>query len=309
MCKLLYALAELIPIKSLRRSLKAKKEAMAQSQVAKYLNAHYVESYFENKLQKWDFTPKVDFKGQKIIWQLWFQGEEQAPEIVKACFASVRKHMGDTHKIIILDENSIKDYIDFPPFVAEKMQNKEFTKTFFSDLLRVALLSTYGGIWLDATIFLSGRIPQEICEKDFFAPIRSPNAPKDYKRWINFNYRYFCWDKDFMVKFCSSFMVGKANNPMVVALRDTMLQYWENENILRHYFVFQILFELVNAHFRISFEGQNDTEIHLLQLFAKSSYDAALWDSIKEKSSVHKLTYHKSLKDSMVDNIVLRGKS
>ncbi|MCW1667925.1 capsular polysaccharide synthesis protein [Campylobacter jejuni] len=37
----------------------------------------------------------------------------------------------------------------------------------FSDLLRVSLLNNYGGIWLDAGMFLSGEIQKEILDQDF----------------------------------------------------------------------------------------------------------------------------------------------
>ena len=39
---------------------------------------------------------------------------------------------------------------------------------FFSDLLRVALLKAYGGVWLDVTILLTNRLPGKYEKLDFF---------------------------------------------------------------------------------------------------------------------------------------------
>lgn len=312
MNKIFYALAEWIPIKPLRRRIKGLKIANCEhKEVAEYLNAHYVIPYFKGELKRWEFKQKQDLRTQDIIWQLWFQGEEQAPKIVKACLDSVKKQMGNTHTIIVLDAKSIEDYIDFPPFVLEKLEKGIFSKTFFSDLLRVALLATYGGVWLDATMFLSDRIPQEILEKEFFAFCRSQTPPSDYKQWINFDYRYFSWNPNFKVKFSSSLMLAKQEQSLCRALVCCMLAYWQREKELKHYFIFQIFFELLVQnqqflHCRDTAFG--DTAMHLLQFYAKNPYNAALWDSIKEKSAVHKLTYFKNLpQNSMVDK-VLQGK-
>lgn len=83
------------------------------------------------------------------------------PEIVHICFDSVDRYKGE-YKVIRLDDAMISEYIDLPDFVWERRKNQQFTRTFFSDLLRVALLSTYGGVWLDATILLTGKLPKEI---------------------------------------------------------------------------------------------------------------------------------------------------
>lgn len=88
--------------------------------------------------------------------------------MIQQCFNSVQSQMKDDYTIIILDKDNIKDYLDFPPFVIEKLENNFWRKTItFSDLLRVCLLATYGGIWCDASIFLSSKIPSELCDKDF----------------------------------------------------------------------------------------------------------------------------------------------
>lgn len=38
-----------------------------------------------------------------------------------------------------------------------------------SDLIRFSLLEHFGGTWIDATVLLTGKIPEYILESDFFA--------------------------------------------------------------------------------------------------------------------------------------------
>lgn len=130
-----YNLSRLIPIKKLRRKLRNHiRYKIDHPRVAHYLNENYIKPFLAGEIPKYDFEIKQTFKNQKIIWQLWFQGRANASNLIQYCFKSVEKHMGDEYKIIVLDENTIKDYIDFPPFVWEKLKNQTFgdkSVTFF----------------------------------------------------------------------------------------------------------------------------------------------------------------------------------
>lgn len=93
----------------------------------------------------------------RIIWWFWWQGIETAPEIVKMCFDSVRKHSED-RRIIVIDRASLSKYVTLPTPVLKKVENQSINITQFSDIVRMALLSKYGGLWIDATIYLAGKI-------------------------------------------------------------------------------------------------------------------------------------------------------
>ncbi len=303
-----YFLSKFIPFKSLRRSVKGRlRYKIDHAKVAESLEKNFVKPYLNGELKKWELKPKVDFKDSNIVWQFWYQGVESAPKYTQKCLESVQNQMQRTHKIIILDKNNIKDYLDLPPFVWQKLEREGFAKkpiTSFSDLLRVCLLSVYGGVWVDASIFLSAKIPTKILKKDFFAFYRSKIPPSDYKKWVSFDYNYFCWEDDFLVKMLNSFIVANARNPLVCALKDILLSYWEAQDKYGYYFTFQIIFELLkrSGEFgEIVDSSYNDTDLHLLQYFAKSPYSDGLKNEIFKKSFLHKLTHFKELpKDSLL---------
>lgn len=151
-----------------------------------------INDYLSGRLEKYPLRAKRTFPTSKIIWQYWGQGLDanNMPEIVHICFDSVDRYKGE-YKVIRLDDAMISEYIDLPDFVWERRKNQQFTRTFFSDLLRVALLSTYGGVWLDATILLTGKLPKEYEDLDFFMYQRSEAEPnKTY--WEN-TYAYYFW--------------------------------------------------------------------------------------------------------------------
>ncbi|AJC86702.1 polysaccharide biosynthesis protein [Campylobacter sp. RM16704] len=314
-------LSSFIPIKSTRRKLRNHIQyKLEHPKVAHYLSNNYINSFLEGKIPQFSFEKKYHFKNDKIIWQLWYQGKDQTSLAIQKCFKSIQKHMGDEYTIIILDKDTIKDYLDFPPYVIEKLENNFFgekTITFFSDLLRVSLLATYGGIWCDANIFLSDKIPQELCKKDFFAFERSKTKPnkerlKKLAKSGYFSYGYFNWNEDFKVKVLSSFLIAKTNNDFIKALQDILIFYWKNEssNINHYYFALHVIFELLKEYgfANDTYKNMSDIECHLLQFNAKEKFNPILWDEIQKQSFLHKLTHFKSIKkDSMIDKIILQS--
>lgn len=85
----------------------------------------------------------------KKIWTFWYQGLSDAPFLVKKCIASwADKNPG--WEVIVLDRHNLKQYMpaDFPYDV---LVNK-LPIVKFSNAVRLQLMTTYGGVWVDATI-------------------------------------------------------------------------------------------------------------------------------------------------------------
>ncbi len=80
----------------------------------------YYEKTFGDFLETYDYNhgnqelPKSEYAD--CIWICWWQGLDQAPELVKICVNSIRKNAGG-HKVIILTEDNYKDYVDMPSWV------------------------------------------------------------------------------------------------------------------------------------------------------------------------------------------------
>ena len=209
--------------------------------------AHYwrplIATWQEEKLPHYELRPKKDLPKDKVIWQYWGQGteEDSLPKVVKLCFASVDRYCGE-YQVVRLSDDTIGEYLDVPGFVWEKLKgNDAFTRTFFSDLLRLMLLHTYGGVWLDATVLLSGELPREYLEMDFFA-FQRDDTERDKNLWRSSYYFYYGWSRGYRVRFLSSILFAKKGSRIIDAMLDLLLYYWEHEEVLLDYFLFQILF-------------------------------------------------------------------
>lgn len=79
------------------------------------------------------------------------------PEIVRACYDSVKRHSSG-HPVILLTMDNIKDHVEIPDSIYRKLLKGEISSAFFSDILRNTIIYQKGGIWMDATIYLTSDI-------------------------------------------------------------------------------------------------------------------------------------------------------
>lgn len=219
-----------------------------------------------------------DLSSEKVF-SLWLQGEENAPEIVKSCFGSMRATFGD--KFLLLDENKLKDFIELPDFIMKKWKNKEMGGAHYSDIIRVELLYKYGGYWFDATDFVTGPVDKRIEEAPFFMYMASDTL-----------------SPDMFVQNC--FIRAKKGDPLLSMWRALIHEYWKNEDGADYYFLVQNLFKLLvtyNEEAKRLFEKMPKIKMdptHLLwHKIGDKPYDAALLRKMKEEAFFQKTSYKK----------------
>jgi hypothetical protein len=86
----------------------------------------------------------------RVIWTLWFQGFESAPEVVHLC-ARVWRARNPGWTLIQLSDENLADYIDPDELAELRALNLPTQK--LANLIRMYLISRHGGVWSDATCF------------------------------------------------------------------------------------------------------------------------------------------------------------
>lgn len=228
--------------------------------------------------------PNLSFETDKIIWQYWAQGYENPPEIVQLCLNSVERFAGDYILIRVSDQN-LAEYISLPDWILSK--RSKMTTAHFSDIIRVALLSVYGGIWIDATVYMSGPIPDQLRELEFFVFQRDPNENnKEY--WENSYAYYFGWSKGFRVNMLSSIMWARKNSSFINDLCGCLLKWWDNQDYLPDYFFLQIMFDCLKDNRQPPISS--DCLPHfLMQMCNDSTF--CISNHLFERTVFHKLSY------------------
>lgn len=213
------------------------------------------------------------------IWICWLQGEENAPELVRACINSIRCNFS-THEVIILSEKNISTYIQFPEYIEKKWKEKKFGAAHFSDLLRTALLCQYGGIWIDATVLCtSNDIPTAITESPLFV-----YQIIDLIRW----------DREPIVA-SSWFISSYSNHPILLLTRALLYKYWETNEYTENYFLFHIFFAIATRRYKDEWKKvpvYTNQSPHTLQFELGEPYNESRWNEITRMSVFHKLNHH-----------------
>lgn len=236
-----------------------------------------------------------DTENSDYVFTCWLQGEENAPELVKKCIESMRKHFKDKNLVVITNDN-LKDYTNLPDFIIEKWKKGIISNTHFSDILRTNLLINNGGLWLDSTVLCTGNLDKYIDkDTDFFV----------YKNEHR-NCDSLC---------LSSWLIySKKNHPLLVNVQNLIFKYWEKKNKLIEYFLFHILFTIVSGELKEEWEKIpffSNIDPHVLWFYSfYEKFDKNRFKKIKEMSNFHKLSYKfdpKLLKEDSFYEHLLKG--
>lgn len=109
----------------------------------------------------------------KIIWTYWHSLNEM-PKLVQDCIQSWRDHNENDYIINVITSKTLSKYVGFQE--AWKIKHWKFIDSVqrVSDLVRLSVLSKYGGIWLDASClcFESFDWVHELCVDTIFYHIQ-----------------------------------------------------------------------------------------------------------------------------------------
>lgn len=134
----------------------------------------------------------------KVIWLLWLQGWEHAPEITQASQASW-SNRNPGWKVWLLDRTSLDTFI--PCDQLNRILYSNAPLEALSDLIRLELLHRYGGVWADATTICSKPLDgwlNQFAQEGFFAFDR-PGPNRMISTWFlaahRGSYIVECWRK------------------------------------------------------------------------------------------------------------------
>lgn len=153
-----------------------------------YFSRHYGDIINRYKNSQGEKT----LDGKIRIWVFWGQGEEKMPPLVKACFRQLT-YFNDG--VYLIAETNVANYIELNPIIYEKVKKGQISWAHFSDIIRTTLLAKYGGLWIDATVWISGKIPfDKLSQFDMFSPNgKVTQTSKSVQFWTSFEWNWSTW--------------------------------------------------------------------------------------------------------------------
>lgn len=249
--------------------------------MAKY--GHIVHEFKSLKVQ--------DFVHQRsnIVWWCWLQGIEQAPEIVKACYNSLQKHLVQEFKvqgvqgyeIKVIDGENWKEYVELPKYIVKKWEKVRIPAALFSDLLRLQLLIKYGGTWIDSTVLCTG--------------FKSSKG-QEFEAFLAADLFLFQYTKQgsIPVSISNWFISACTNNEVLIVLRDMLFAYWKDYDCTLDYYIFHLFFALISKEYPETIAnmpyGQSMNSLMLLHNW-NERFNQQKWDKLISNVCFHKLAF------------------
>lgn len=215
-------------------------------------------------------------KHNDTVWTLWLQGEDQAPEIVRVCFESLRQHLPDK-RVVVLDAHSMREVVDMPTHIVEKYEAGIISRTHFSDLLRLELMTSMGGTWVDSTVWLSGKPSTFVTESDLFL-FQNLKPGLDGKS----------------ISISNWLITAQAPSRILLLTKGLLYRYWARYDRMDDYFIFHYLMQLAIETYPEEWSNvipSSNSLPHVLLLRLGEPFNQAVFDGVCRQTSVHKLTY------------------
>lgn len=218
-------------------------------------------------------------KPEKIIWQFWWQGITNIPPIVQCCIQSVKLENPEYEHILITKDNYM-EYIEIPTYILRKLDSGNITITHFSDILRMMLLTEYGGIWLDATVFCTNSLEHSFGENKFYTCKtlgKRSECVADYY-WT-----------------CYAMSSGKEHF-IVSMMKELLLAYWKQEEELIDYFLVDYFMRLIydyvdNAKKILDDIPENNIDRNKMITLLNTTYSYGIEEQLKNNCDLYKLSW------------------
>ena len=246
-------------------------------------------------------TNKTSKDSSKIIWSMWWQGDDKKilPEVINLCFSQIKKFSGSNSVKIITKEN-FHEYITLPEYIFEKVEKKVISLTHLSDIIRMYLLSKYGGLWLDSTVLITNYINEKIFEFDYFSinngfDVNSRSVAQ--QRWA------------------TSLQASKKNCILCSFVLDMWLEYWKKQKSIVDYILLDYLIalayenlteckNLIDAIPTSNFQYDNYDKIKKI---LNSPYNSETYKKLTFDTNFFKLSYKEKFNKSILGHETLYG--
>ncbi len=238
----------------------------------------------------------VIHRHDKTIWICWLQGMENAPELVNRCVESIYKHFEKDWTIVVITEDNLKSYIELPEYILTKYHAGIITQAFFSDLIRLGLLNTYGGTWVDATILCtSNNVPDYMMNSELFF---FQGAELERNVWAT--------------AFESYFITAASNNRILLLTEKLILRHLNNVNILLDYHLFYDFLQIAINEYPEEFRKVVPCPRGITVMLAHGmfeQYDEEKYKNLISFSPFHKLSHKARYDEGSILDWIIKGKN
>ena len=211
------------------------------------------------------------------IWYFWWDGKNKLPDVCLHCLKSIEMNCRQG-KVIFVDKNNYRDFVKIHPVIEKKFKEGIIPIQQFSDVLRVELLKTYGGLWLDATMFITSDLENELKSRFFTLKHGTQTRFVSNGRWS------------------ISCIGSEKAHPLFMFLSDAFKRYYSKYDRLVDYFLTDYLVDIAYENIpRVSVDvdstAKNNPDVYFLQNNFDKKFDPIEFEKIMLETKIFKLNW------------------
>ena len=221
----------------------------------------------------------------RIIWSAWLQGLDNAPEMVNVCLESHQKLLPG-YEFRVLDMENYPQWVELPEWVEEKYARGMIPAALFSDVLRVAVLKRYGGVWMDASVLCTGFDNQQL-QKQWTEVENSRFAV----------FRYYRKGDRYPSGLSNWFIAATPDNVVLTSVYDMLTAYWRDYDCTIDYYMMHLFISCALKAFPEMERGMpklNSRYSFFLGDALSRTYSQEAWQELVDHVAIHKLNYRKA---------------
>lgn len=270
-----------------------------------HLVQHYLTHLSEgliNKYNNHEDTTERDVSNN--VWVCWWQGEEQMPEWIMMCYTNLKTNIPQQYNLVLITKNNYSKYVTIPDTIVEKREKNIIPITQFSDILRNALISQIGGIWIDSSIWITSNYWEMVkWDSDFW----SVKLNKVYRPEMTGQVVSGC-------KWSSFNMYGKKNNIVNSFVFDAMCLFYTIHDRTLDYFgqnhFIRIAYDNIPKAKKIIDEiPYNNPCIYALPdlVYANVPFEQNVWDEMTLNTGAFKITQKRKYNEEICGQVTYYG--
>lgn len=243
-----------------------------------------------------DSNASFDASESRTVWTLWWQGEANAPTIVKKCIESMRRNANGAEVIVVTRDN-FSQFIQIPEYILRGRMAGWISFAQLSDIIRFLLLEQHGGLWLDSTIYVASPIP----ENCFLLPFYSQHThPEKMTCWVQNNLYH-------------GFIIGSRPHAKLVSFaKEVFLDYWKCHDTLVDYLMIDYILMLAYQEFpdvksEIDSLPWSSEKLYDMVNMLNKPYNRDQFSQLKSECLFSKLDWHIKYKTKKSGEMTLYG--
>lgn len=263
--------------------------AMAEEPRKPYLNPkvqkrkkEYLFMRYQHVFQKYACLSAERTANDGPIWVCWWQGEEKMPPLIKGCYNRLLDMKPADRDVIFISEDNFRNYADIPEFVLQKLHRGKLSITQFSDILRFCLLLKHGGLWIDATTWVTSPMKPEIFKGSFYTCRSTDPDIVDTKRVARGK------DTPWLLGSCSG-------SPIFAICRDIFFDQWKRYSLAYDYLLIDYCLILIYDNIpalREEMDAGADVQNHLFAMepLLNKPFDEEHFEELSRQTPFFKLS-------------------